>query len=306
MQWSCWWILLLAMTYPAGALDPHRSLDQYGYQLWQTDSGLPQNTIHSILQTQDGYLWLGTEGGVVRFDGIRFVTFDVENTPQLKSNIVNDLFEDRAGALWISTSAGLVCYRAGEFTSYTTAGGLQSETVWFTGQDRAGRIWAFTANGPAFLNASRFHSIPGAQAAAPESRRAVAESDDGTLWLGSASGLFALHVAEGADPSLARHLLSGIRTEALAIDHAGNLWAGTRQGLERYSHGALEAIPIAGMHPEPEVTSLGLDSAGGLWAGTAAGLAQVKQGKAAAFAARSLDGRRIEGLFEDHQGALWI
>ena len=76
------WALLLVFSHAALALDPQRSLDHYGHQAWRTDSGLPQNTVHSILQTRDGYLWLGTDRGLVRFDGIDFVTFDAENTPQ--------------------------------------------------------------------------------------------------------------------------------------------------------------------------------------------------------------------------------
>ena len=66
------WVLLLAFTASALALDPHRSLDHYGHQAWRTDSGLPQNTVHAILQTRDGFVWLGTDGGLVRFDGIDF------------------------------------------------------------------------------------------------------------------------------------------------------------------------------------------------------------------------------------------
>ena len=85
-QWCLPWVLLLAFGHAALALDPQRSLDHYGHQAWRTDSGLPQNTVHSILQTRDGYLWLGTDGGLVRFDGMDFVTFDAENTPQFKSD----------------------------------------------------------------------------------------------------------------------------------------------------------------------------------------------------------------------------
>ncbi len=105
------WALLLVLSHAALALDPQRSLDHYGHQAWRTDSGLPQNTVHSILQTSDGYLWLGTDGGLVRFDGIEFVTFDAENTPQFKSDTVSDLLQDASGTLWISTGAGLLSYR---------------------------------------------------------------------------------------------------------------------------------------------------------------------------------------------------
>jgi ligand-binding sensor domain-containing protein len=86
-RWCLPWALLLVFSHAARGLDPKRSLDHYGHQAWRTDSGLPQNTIHSILQTRDGYVWLGTDGGLVRFDGIDFVTFDAENTPGLCGSV---------------------------------------------------------------------------------------------------------------------------------------------------------------------------------------------------------------------------
>ncbi len=304
-------ILLLALSHAALGLDPHRALDQYGHQVWQTDSGLPQNTIHSVLQTRDGYLWLGTEGGLVRFDGIGFVTFDSENTPQLKSDIVYDLLEDRAGALWISTSAGLVRYRAGSFQAFTTTSGLPADAVWFSYQDHAGRMWAITAGGPAYLRGEQFHPVPQMQAAAPESRSALVEDANGTIWLASAGGLFALDTSAhgNANPRLSLHLLDGIACDALAIgtagDIPGDIWIGTRQGLERYSHGVLTAVPIPGMAAKTEVTSLASDAKGGLWVGTAAGLAH-ETNQAIVNTREALPAPRIESLFEDRQGALWI
>src|ERR1700685_1987943 len=132
-RWGCVCIWLLAWTHAAVPLDPQRSLEHFGHQAWRTDSGLPQNTVHSILQTRDGYLWLGTDGGLVRFDGIDFVTFDGENTPQFKSDTVYDLLEapssDGSGTLWISTAAGLLSSRKGAFTAYTAAQGLPADTV---------------------------------------------------------------------------------------------------------------------------------------------------------------------------------
>ena len=195
------------------ALDPHRSLDHYGHQIWRTDSGLPQNTVHSILQTRDGYLWLGTDGGLVRFDGIDFLTFDAENTPQLESDTVYDLLEDASGTLWISTAAGLLSYRNGAFAAYTMAQGLPAATVWFSYQDRQHRIWAITPAGPAFLNGKSFAAVAGAQGAGPLSRHALAEDATGMLWLGGSSGLFALDL-RSATPRLALRLRSSSRPPA--------------------------------------------------------------------------------------------
>ncbi len=165
-KWRGLCSLLLLCAQVAMGLDPQRSLGHYGHQVWRTDSGLPQNTVHTVLQTRDGYIWLGTEGGLVRFDGIDFVTFDAENTPQLASDIVYDLFEDASGTLWTSTAAGLVSYTGGAFHAYTTAQGLPADTVWFSYQDRRHRLWAITSAGPAFFNGKSFAPVAGAGPAA--------------------------------------------------------------------------------------------------------------------------------------------
>jgi hypothetical protein len=80
--------------------------ERYIFNVWDTDDGLPQVSVNSILQTRDGYLWLATYGGLARFDGVRFTVFDVGNTEGLKSNRITELFEDREGSLWIGTEMG--------------------------------------------------------------------------------------------------------------------------------------------------------------------------------------------------------
>src|SRR6185503_6375074 len=109
--------LLLAGNSPA--LDSNRSLKEFGHQAWLTENGLPQNTVQSIVQTHDGYLWIGTQEGLARFDGLSFTVFDKENTPAFKSNDIRFLHEDLRGRLWISTSYGLVCGHDGQFISFT-------------------------------------------------------------------------------------------------------------------------------------------------------------------------------------------
>src|SRR5438128_11063413 len=86
--------ILAALPTVAFALDPRRAITQYGHDVWQSDNGLPQNTVQAILQTSDGYIWLGTQEGLVRFDGVRFTIFDNGNTEAIKSNFIWTLFED--------------------------------------------------------------------------------------------------------------------------------------------------------------------------------------------------------------------
>src|SRR5215475_7918312 len=92
----------------AQALNPRRELSQFAHQLWSTENGLPQNTVHAIAQSADGYIWLATEEGLARFDGIGFTVFEKDNTPQLKSSDIRALLSDNQGSLWISTTDGLV------------------------------------------------------------------------------------------------------------------------------------------------------------------------------------------------------
>lgn len=111
--------LLLGLLLPPGiaqALDPKSPAAQYSHTLWQTVDGLPDNSIQTTLQTRDGYLWIGTLEGLVRFDGMQFTTFETQNTRALKHNSVVALCEDRRGALWIGTSGGgIAIYEGGAF-----------------------------------------------------------------------------------------------------------------------------------------------------------------------------------------------
>ena len=101
-------IALLALTLltrgaPAHALDAARTLTQYVHRIWQVQQGLPQASIYAVVQTTDGRLWLGTQTGLVRFDGVRFTTIDEANGVSLADVWVTKLIEDHGHALWIGT-----------------------------------------------------------------------------------------------------------------------------------------------------------------------------------------------------------
>ena len=134
-------VCLVVSAGTAGALDPQKSITQYAHQVWKTDAGLPQNSVQSILQTRDGYLWLGTERGLVRFDGVQFTVFDKGNTPGLQNSNVQVLFQGRDGGLWVGTWGGLHLFRDGRIQSWTTREGLSNNRVLSIAQDRNGAIW---------------------------------------------------------------------------------------------------------------------------------------------------------------------
>src|SRR5215213_1327311 len=151
-------LVFIAIT-SSPALDPNRSLNEFGHQSWLTENGLPQNTVQSIVQTQDGYLWIGTQEGLARFDGLNFTVFDKENTPSFKSNDIRFLQPDRQGRLWISTSYGLVCRHNGEFISYTANEGLPDNSIGPIVEDTGGNVWIGTAGGLVRYENGKFKSF---------------------------------------------------------------------------------------------------------------------------------------------------
>src|SRR5215510_8177286 len=130
---------LLAPT--AIALDSARQIAQYSHTVWQTENGLPQNSVRAILQTQDGYIWLATEEGLVRFDGLSFTVFDKHNVPRMRSNNIQVIYEDKHGVLWVGTDDGLVRLRNGSFTVYSNKEGLSNSNVGSICEDQDGSIW---------------------------------------------------------------------------------------------------------------------------------------------------------------------
>src|SRR5262249_47445725 len=118
-------LLVLSLAGSARCLDPHKSISEYVHNVWRSEDGLPQNSIQALLQTRDGYLWIGTQEGLVRFNGVEFKVFNKSNTDGMRHNDVRVLYEDREGILWVGTfGGGLVRYHDGQFKTYTSQDGL--------------------------------------------------------------------------------------------------------------------------------------------------------------------------------------
>ena len=113
------YLLLCLDAGAASGLEPGRRITQYPERAWTVDQGLPQNTVNVIRQTRDGYVWLGTEGGLARFDGVRFTVFTAADTEALPDGYINALLEDRQGRLWIGSWEGLTVYDHGRFERFS-------------------------------------------------------------------------------------------------------------------------------------------------------------------------------------------
>ena len=143
------WLALAVLTAAQSlvAAEATNTSPQYRFEVWQTEEGLPQNTVSAIVQSREGYLWLGTYNGLARFDGIRFKVFDTDNTPELASNRILRLREGRDGALWIGTDEGLLRYKEGRFTHYDTTAGLSDGSVSSLYEEADGTLWVGTLGG---------------------------------------------------------------------------------------------------------------------------------------------------------------
>src|SRR3984957_17240285 len=140
-------VLLVVVCGQAFALDPSRRLSQYILDNWQMPEGLPQTSAQALARTPDGYLWVGTQEGLARFDGVRFTVFDSNNEPAIPNKYITVLFVDRAGRLWIGTRSGVAVLENGRFKPLQKIAGIAHAYVHAITDGGAGHLWVGTENG---------------------------------------------------------------------------------------------------------------------------------------------------------------
>ncbi|HXU21034.1 MAG TPA: two-component regulator propeller domain-containing protein [Verrucomicrobiae bacterium] len=302
--------MLLCSTAPGIGLDPSKAITQYVHDVWLADSGLPQNSVLAIAQTPDGYLWLGTGEGVVRFDGIKFTTFDKRNTPGLHSNEISSLLTGRDGKLWIGTrGGGLTVYSGGKFRSYTVRDGLSSDTVLCLFEDRSGDLWIGTDGGGLnrFQN-GRFSAYTTRTGLANDTVFSVAAGKDDGLWIGTHTGLSYLKSGKFRNYTV-KDGLADDYIRSTYVDRAGNVWAGTnRGGLSRITRDGIVNYSKKDGLSSNAVCSIFEDDLGTLWLGTGAGgLDRYRNGVFSSFTSKDgLSSDEVSALFEDREGSFWI
>ncbi len=299
--------VLLLCAGSAGGLDPERGTAEFARRAWQTDSGLPQNTVHSITQTTDGYVWVATEEGLARFDGLSFKIFDRQNTPALKSNDVRALLTaGKAGDLWVCTAAGVARLSGGEWRTFTTAEGLASDDVAAAYEDRSGTIWFATSAGLSRYLDGKFTNFTKKEGLEGGGVLAVAQDVEGSLWVGTDEGLSRFH--EGAFTTETTGEGPTRAVTAIALGGDGCLWLGTADGLSCLRDGRPRTFTTADGLPNDRITTLRAGAGGSMWIGTAGGLARWSGGRFETFKGEDdgLSGGIILSLFEDAEGSLWV
>ncbi|MGB9181726.1 MAG: two-component regulator propeller domain-containing protein, partial [Pyrinomonadaceae bacterium] len=283
-----------------------RDLSEFSRDLWLTENGLPQNTVHAITQTKDGYIWIATEEGLARYDGISFTVFDKQNTAQFKSNDVRALFEDRQGALWISTADGLLRLRNGKFSSLTTREGLASNTIESVYEDRAGSLWVATSAGLNRFKDGAMTTFTTREGLASNNVQALFEDTEGTLWIGTTDGLNRFKDEKFSTYTTADGL-AGNSVAAICQSKDGRLWLSTPGGLTSFDGGRFRIYTTQDGLPNDRIIYAYADREGSLWLGTAGGLCRLKDERFATLnTASGLSSDIVLSIFEDREGSLWV
>jgi signal transduction histidine kinase/ligand-binding sensor domain-containing protein len=311
--------LLLAWTFigpysTALALNPSLEVSQYAHTSWTARDGYSLGTVFTIAQTPDGYLWLGGEFGLFRFDGDRFVPWQPPIDQKLPDKPYS-LLVTHDGTLWIGTFAGLASWGGGKFTKYPD---LDGKFVTSLLEDREGTVWAgILFDSPATpagrLCAIRSGSVQcyGEHGAVGSFVWSLAEDSSGALWASTEPGLLRW---KPGPPKL--YAMPGVRVGDLSKADDGRVLAGmSGGGLRQIVGDKVEVYPIHsatnpnGLLPDHDVDSNKLlrDRDGGLWIGThERGLIHVHNGRTDVFTqSDGLSGDISCSLFEDREGNVW-
>jgi len=274
-------------------------------RVWQASDGLPEQTVQAFAQTPDGFLWIGTTGGLVRFDGAHFLVFDRQNTPALRENSVFCLMVARDGALWIGTEGGgLARYAHGEFRSWGTGEGLSNDFVRALAQDAQGNIWAGTDNGLLRLEGDHFVRVDGIGLVPPLAVHAIYIDHFGALWVGGSRLLRIL--GNNITEYTMRGEASQNRVKSIVQTRDGTLWVGTVSGLNRMAPGTKGFERVNGIAGTVRVLRQTAD--GVLWIGTIGqGAYQYRGGSLMQITAPALlPSNTVLNFFEDSERNFWI
>ena len=300
LSFSARWLLVIAIisSGKSYALDPDRAITQYVHRIWESDQGLPG--VRGLAQSRDGYLLVGGQAGLMRFDGVRFSSID--------GNWVRSILEDGDDRLWVATNdSGVLRFDQGASTHFTKANGLPSDHVTCLVSGHNGDIWACTPDGLVQFSQDKVHVYGNRQGLRVKGLVSACSAPDGTLWLG------------GEGPSITSWNGSAFRSIALSSVPAnssvravlcssdGALWVGSSEGLIRLKDSRQQRWTTKDGLVDNRINALMQSSDGTLWIGTQDGLSRLRNGRLENY--RSDDGlsqSNIYAVFEDREGSIWI
>jgi signal transduction histidine kinase/ligand-binding sensor domain-containing protein len=306
---------LLGCALVGHALEPSTPLANYARQTWVMENGLPQNTVQALVQTKDGFIWLGTEVGLVRFDGNSFQVFDKNSSPALPGNDIRCLLETRDGALWIGTSEGLARWKDGAVTAFTIKDGLPGNGIRALIETGEGIFWVWTDGGLARKNEDRFQVPTVADGMPSGTITAVTGDGRGNLWTVTTEGLAIFTGGHWSRPNpvsqapLPEDGVEFVQTVPgpSTKGNGDHLAIASKSTLVFFGGSAMEHLSAGHELPGSRIQTLFVDREWNLWIGTNGGLARWVEGKLQRLPVTDpLATASILSLMEDREGNLWV
>jgi signal transduction histidine kinase/ligand-binding sensor domain-containing protein len=307
-------VLLIFSAVTALAVDPTHLISQYGHTSWRIQDGFFTGPAISVAQANDGYIWIGTADGLLRFDGLHFVPFDPGKDQQLPSSKIISLLASRDGSLWIGTDQGLSRWANQRLVNLDAQVAVTAII-----EDRKGSIWYLRYH-PNLTHKSDFCQIidtaPRCYEIHISSVFPLIQDSLGDFWIGGDVG-----VVHWQPNSSKAYDVKGLRTNSgvegvtgLAVDPDGGMWvgmgvSGRGLGLERLVEGSWRPVVAPGFNGATlSVTTLFVDLRGALWVGTLQqGIYRIYRGRVEHFnSVDGLSGNYVLRFYEDHEGNLWV
>lgn len=291
-------IILCLLQY----LLPQLTLAQaYPFRNYTIEDGLVQSSVSAMLQDSYGYVWLGTETGMSKFDGINFTNY-TEDTG-FSDNAVYTIFEDSNNDLWFGSNGdGVFYFNDGQFTNFTIQDGLASNRVFEITEDSKGTVWIGTYEGVSAYKNSEFINYTTEDGLAQNWVREILEDNQGNLWIGTDNGvsLYKNGKFKSYDETDG---LSNNRVFSLVEDRKGDLWIGTFRGLSRFKDGSFTNY----LHEQGIIHDIRIDSKGRFLFATSDGVHVFANNRFRNFTSKGvLSGVEVQSILEDREGNLWF
>jgi ligand-binding sensor domain-containing protein/signal transduction histidine kinase len=305
LNWLLASVVLLCLAHTASAIDPVRELSQYIRDQWGSAKGFPGGQVYAIAQTRDGYLWIGAEKGLVRFDGLKFHLFQHANTPVIPVGPIRSLVADTEGGLWIHFGGPrIVRYLNGKFEDVASL--LPQSEPAFTAMGRGANgdvLLSALVNGTLQYRDGKFVKV----ASAPDLPNflviSLAESPEGKLWLGTRDlGLF--YATQGNISNISKPL-PDLKINCLLPISNEELWIGTDNGVVRWNGVEVTTAGLSASLTHVQALTMIKDRDGNVWVGTNNGLIRVGPLGNVAFPKGANNSVPVTALFEDREGSIW-
>jgi signal transduction histidine kinase/ligand-binding sensor domain-containing protein len=309
-----WLLISLFLSSPARAVDPNNHISQYAHTAWRVQDGIFEGTPRVLAQTADGYLWIGTMSGLVRFDGVRFVPWVPPDGEKLPSQRINSILGGTDGSLWIGTAVGLSRWKNNHLTNYQDQRGVVTAIV----EDTDSTIWinlSPSATPLCHILTSGMQCIGAADGIPPGAYWALTKDHQGNLWIGGNHGEGLIRWKPGSHDiyplKVPKNTDAGVSSIAVQAD--GSLWTGTNAqgsglGLQRFAQGVWKSFVAPGLDGSKlAIHALLLDHNDALWVGTSKnGVYRIYRDQVEHFgSADGLSSDFVFKLFEDREGNVW-